>query len=69
MCKHAPEIQTQGTSVNLPHSITGKLFGVVVVRLVGPHRAPTPGEEVGAQQAEEISQDHDIHGYHGGEEV
>lgn len=33
------------------------------------HRALTPGEEVSAEQAVEINQDHNIHHYYGGEKV
>lgn len=55
-------------SVNLLQSITGKLFGVVVIRPVVSHRFLTPGQEVCTEQAVEINQDHNIHHYHGDEE-
>lgn len=39
------------------------------MRPVLSHIALTPGEEVSAEQAVEINQDHDIHHHHGDEKV
>lgn len=64
-----PELKTQNSPGKKLKSIVEKLPGVVVVYPVLSRRALIPGEEVGAEQAVEVNQDHDIHHYHGGQKV
>lgn len=58
-----------GSPVNLPQSITEKLFGVAVVRPVLSRTSLTPREEVSAEQAVEIYEDHSIHCHQAGQKV